>query len=154
MAKSITEINALVVGVNGSIREIIISMLRSLNVKAVHTAKGQAQCFEVLAAENIDLIICGWVPDKLDALTILKKVRDNEATQQTPFVIISSMMEQSLIKQAVVSGVSEYLIPPLIKRFLNLEYVRHCSSLFLKQLQTLNMNLTRRDFHRYPTLLN
>ncbi|PKH85303.1 response regulator [Colwellia sp. Bg11-28] len=116
MPSNFSDINALVIDNNSSMRQIMVSMLRVMGMKTVIVANSESQCMQLITAENINLVVCGWNLPKLNALSVLKKLRDNENTMKTPFVIVSTMIEQDLIKQAIAMGVSEYLVPPFNKK--------------------------------------
>ncbi|TWX68801.1 response regulator [Colwellia demingiae] len=116
MPSNFSDINALVIDNNSSMRQIMVSMLRVMGMKTVIVANSESQCMQLIAADKINLVVCGWNLPKLNALSVLKKLRDNENTMKTPFVIVSTMIEQDLIKQAIAHGVSEYLVPPFNKK--------------------------------------
>lgn len=90
----------------------MVSMLRAMGMNTVIVANSENQCAELITTENINLVVCGWSLPKLNALSVLKMLRDNNKTLKIPFVIVSTMIEQNLIKQAIAYGVSEYLVPP------------------------------------------
>jgi len=113
---SFNNINTLVIDSNSSMRQIMVSMLRAMGIRNIVAANNEKQCLDLIATEKINLIICGWSPPKLDALAILKKLRDNDKTIKIPFVIVSTIIEQEKIKEAVINGVSEYLVPPFNKQ--------------------------------------
>ena len=116
MNNNFSNINTLVIDTNSSMRQIMVSMLRSMGINSVIVANTDTQCFELIASEKINLIICGWAMPKLNALAILKKLRSSEKTIEMPFIIVSTIIEQEQIKQAVINGVSEYLVPPFNKQ--------------------------------------
>lgn len=116
MPSNFSDINALVIDNNSSMRQIMVSMLRVMGMKTVIVANSESQCMQLISAENINLVVCGWNLPKLNALSVLKKLRDNENTMRTPFMVVSTMIEQDLIKQAISIGVSEYLVPPFNKK--------------------------------------
>lgn len=116
MISTLDQLNALVVETNNSMRQILVSMLRSLGAKNIYVANTEIQTFEIINVEKVDLIVCGWSMPKLNALSILTKLRDAPETIKTPFIIISTIIEQDKIKQAVLNGVSEYIVPPFNKQ--------------------------------------
>ena len=116
MTSNFSDINALVIDNNSSMRQIMVSMLRVMGMNTVIVANTESQCMQLITAGNVNLVVCGWNLPKLNALSVLKKLRNNENTLKTPFVIVSSMIEQDLIKQAITMGVSEYLVPPFNKK--------------------------------------
>ncbi len=116
MTSNFSNINALVIDTNSSMRQIMVSMLRAMGMQTVIVANSESQCINLIAPEKINLVICGWSAPKLNALSLLKKLRSDEKTIQIPFVIVSTIIEQSLIKEAVLNGVSEYVVPPFNKQ--------------------------------------
>lgn len=112
MASKYSEISAIIIDHNSSMRQIMMSMLRAMGLKRIEVANTQKQCLDIVATEKIDLIVCGWSPPKLDALAILNQIRSSEKTINIPFIIVSSIIEQEQITQAILDGVSEYLVPP------------------------------------------
>lgn len=111
-----SNINALVIDTNSTMRQIMVSMLRTMGFKNIIAANSELQCFELITTQNIKLIICGWEEKKLNALGILKKLRSSDKTIQIPFIVVSTIIEQAKIKEAVINGVSEYIVPPVNKQ--------------------------------------
>lgn len=116
MLNNFKDINALVIDNNSSMRQIMVSMLRVMGMKTVIVANNEKQCLDLIAVEKINLIICGWKLPKLNALSILTKLRSQDATIKIPFVIVSTIIEQDKIRQAIELGVSGYLVPPFNKK--------------------------------------
>jgi len=112
MPDNVSNINALVIDNNSSMKQIIVSMLRAMGMKTVIVANTENQCVHLIASENINLVVCGWNLPKLNALSILKRLRGDEQSVNIPFVIVSTLIEQEKIKEAIAYGVSEYLVPP------------------------------------------
>jgi PleD family two-component response regulator len=112
MPNNVSNINALVIDNNSSMKQIIVSMLRAMGMKTVIVANTENQCVQLIASESINLVVCGWNLPKLNALSILKRLRGDEQSVNIPFVIVSTLIEQEKIKEAIAYGVSEYLVPP------------------------------------------
>ena len=78
-------------------RQLTISMMRTMGFKNILVVNSNAQCLEIIAINKIDLIVCGWALPRLDALSILKTVRTTKKSISIPFVIISTIIEQEQI---------------------------------------------------------
>jgi PleD family two-component response regulator len=111
-------ITALVIDVNSNMRQIIASMLRSIGFKNIFVATNEVQANDIMATESIALIISGWAPGKLDGLRILERVRQAKKTMSIPFLMVTDLIDQDMVRQAVLNGVSEYIVPPFNKMIL------------------------------------
>lgn len=58
------------------------------------------------------LIISDWAMPKLSGLELLKKVRMTDATKNMPFLMITAESEAAQVKEAIMSGVSNYITKP------------------------------------------
>ena len=112
------QITALVVDANSNMRQIIAGMLRNMGFKSLFVATNEIQVNDILNVEKVDIVFSGWQPGKLDGIKVLNKVRDNEKTKAIPFLMITDIIDQDMVRQAVSNGVSEYIVPPFNKQIL------------------------------------
>lgn len=63
-------------------------------------------------ANPIELVICDWNMPKMKGLELLKKVRSNQQFLQLPFVLLTSEAEREQVTEAVMAGVSQYIVKP------------------------------------------
>lgn len=139
MHNNFNNINALVIDNNSSMRQIMVSMLRVMGMKNVIVANSEKQCLDLIAIEKINLVICGWSLPKLNALSVLEKLRSHDSTISIPFVIVSTIIEQDKIRKAIELGVSEYLVPPFNKKIFE-ERVKKALKI---PIQSTAVNLSR-----------
>lgn len=111
-------ITALVIDVNSSMRQIIASMLRNLGFKNIFIATNEVQARDITNIEKVALVFCGWQPGKLDGLRILEYIRQKNKTSSIPFLMVTDLIDQDLVRQAILNGVSEYIVPPFNKLIL------------------------------------
>ena len=62
--------------------------------------------------EPIQLVISDWNMPKLKGLELLKKVRASAEFKELPFVLLTSEAEREQVTEAVLSGVSQYIVKP------------------------------------------
>jgi DNA-binding response OmpR family regulator len=59
---------------------------------------------------NIDLILLDLVLPGFDGFEILKKIRENNATKETPVIVFSNLSEEKDFKRAKGLGATEFMI--------------------------------------------
>lgn len=91
---------------------VLLSILHELNFSNIHLYKRVEDAWRHFKKIPPDLIICDWYADKYDTLVLLKQVRQASQGADTPFIIVSGIIEHNLVKQAIAMGVSEYIVKP------------------------------------------
>lgn len=87
-------------------------MLLDMGVKTVHQARNGVEALNLLKEYRVDLVISDWMMPKMDGLALLKHLRKTPATAQLPFLMSTSVIEQSHVKAAIEAGVSGYVAKP------------------------------------------
>ncbi|MBU0485142.1 MAG: response regulator [Proteobacteria bacterium] len=102
----------LVVDDEGSIRKLIRSYLKDINLTNVIEAKDGEEAITILKREEIDLIVSDLRMPRIDGLQLLEKVRANDRLKHIPFVMVTSSDEKEDIVAAMQAKVSQYIIKP------------------------------------------
>jgi len=58
------------------------------------------------------LIMSDWAMPIITGVQLLKKVRGEERTKDIPFIMVTAETETHLVKEAISSGVSNYVTKP------------------------------------------
>lgn len=100
-----------------SIRELVKSHLRTMGYTSVSEAVDGRAGFEFLAkqievGDPIQLVISDWNMPNMTGLEFLKKVRATPALLGLPFVLLTSEAEREQVTEAVLAGVSQYIVKP------------------------------------------
>ncbi len=111
------EIRILVIDDMPSIRDLVKSQLKTMGFKTIYEAEDGEAGLETLhrhlkAGEPIELVISDWNMPKLKGLELLKKVRSSAEFKDLPFVLLTSEAEREQVTEAVLSGVSQYVVKP------------------------------------------
>ncbi|MCH2203248.1 MAG: ATP-binding protein [Fuerstiella sp.] len=77
------------------------------STRRVHTCAGGEEVFEIVAADNIDLVIAGQQTGKMDDLVFLEKFQ--EAFPRVPVILIAKEASEEFVVNAFQQGVSGYL---------------------------------------------
>lgn len=100
-----------------SIRDLVKSQLKSMGFQSIIEAQDGQEGLQILDkrlmdGEPIQLVISDWNMPKLKGLELLKKVRASAEFKDLPFVLLTSEAEREQVTEAVLSGVSQYIVKP------------------------------------------
>ncbi len=76
----------------------------------VRMALDGAEGLKALATIKTDLVISDIEMPVMDGLTFVKKIRENEATRNTPVILVTSLGSESDRKQGVEAGANAYFV--------------------------------------------
>lgn len=112
-----TDTRILVIDDMPSIRELVKNTLKVMGYKNIQEAVDGEDGLKVLLANNtaancIQLVISDWNMPKLKGLDLLKQVRATPEWVNLPFVLLTSESERDQVTEAVLAGVSQYIVKP------------------------------------------
>jgi two-component system chemotaxis response regulator CheY len=100
-----------------TIRDLVKSQLRSMGFGNIAEATDGEEGLQYLikhntAKQHIQLVISDWNMPKMSGLELLKQVRANPEFATLPFVLLTSEAERDQVTEAVLAGVSQYVVKP------------------------------------------
>lgn len=100
-----------------AITDLLKLHLKELGFENVQIATDGAQTINILSKgvntrQPIELIICDWNMPVKTGLEILQYVRANDTYKKCPFIMVTSESERDQVAQAVLEGVSHYIVKP------------------------------------------
>lgn len=106
-------LKALVVDDAAFVRDLVKRTLRNqFPFIEVQDAADGRKAQGMLNRSYFDLILCDWEMPEMTGLELLRWVRQHDAYQKTPFVMITSRGDRENVVQAINEGVSDYLGKP------------------------------------------
>lgn len=84
-------------------------ILRQNNYKMVSALDGETG-LRLAKSEKPDLILLDLILPKLDGFEVLKKLREDSETKETPVIILTNLEGMKEINQAVELGATTYLV--------------------------------------------
>src|SRR5688572_20142529 len=105
-------VSVLVVDDQQSMRGICKYILTQLGFTNIIEAKNGRDALGKLEKQNVDLIISDWNMEDIDGLTLLRVVRKHPKTATTPFIMATGRSDKEQVKEAISSGVNNYIIKP------------------------------------------
>ncbi|QDK45969.1 hypothetical protein DOM22_12810 [Bdellovibrio sp. ZAP7] len=111
------ETRILVIDDMPSIRDLVKNTLKAMGFKNIQEAGDGEEGLKVLMQSNnpgssIQLVISDWNMPKMKGLDLLKHVRATSEWQNLPFVLLTSESERDQVTEAVLAGVSQYIVKP------------------------------------------
>lgn len=111
------ETRILVIDDMPSIRDLVKNTLKMMGYKSVVEAVDGEEGLKVLVESNvpgrqIQLVISDWNMPKMKGLDLLKHVRATAEFKNLPFVLLTSESERDQVTEAVLAGVSQYIVKP------------------------------------------
>lgn len=109
MKKTLVGMNILVVEDDQVLRELICDYFQETGATIFQAANGQLG-FQIVEAENIDLVLSDVQMPVMDGVELLKKIRANNST--IPFVLLATGQCQLTEESAISSGASGLIHKP------------------------------------------
>jgi two-component system chemotaxis response regulator CheY len=97
-------------------RQVMLKIIRRLLVQLgyanVDEAANGLQALERIREKSYDLILSDWNMDGMSGFDLLKILRADPKTQDTPFILVTAEAKPENIMAAKVAGASGYLLKP------------------------------------------
>ena len=112
-----TNTRVLVIDDMPSIRDLVKNQLRNMNFTEIIEADDGVNGWKIIEsqfaqANPIELVISDWNMPNMKGLELLKKVRATANFVQLPFILLTSEAEREQVTEAVMAGVSQYIVKP------------------------------------------
>lgn len=100
-----------------TIRDLVRKQLRSMGFKNITEAQNGQEGWDLLetaygAAKPFDLVISDWMMPQLRGIELLQMVREDQRFAKLPFVLLTSEADRDQVTEAVLLGVSQYIVKP------------------------------------------
>ena len=94
------------------VRNFVLIALRTIGLTDVTEADNGKSALAELHKKPYDLILSDWHMPEMEGIELLKAVRADEKLQHIPFLMLTSDVSVENVREAVESGVSDYLAKP------------------------------------------
>lgn len=112
-----TDTRILVIDDMSSIRDLVKNHLKGMGYRNITEAEDGDEGLKILIQQNkpgsdIQLVISDWNMPRMKGLDLLKQVRGTQEFVNLPFVLLTSESERDQVTEAVLAGVSQYVVKP------------------------------------------
>ncbi len=97
---------------------IIRKLLKQIGFENVDEASNGEAALEKIRARPYGLIISDWNMEPMTGFQLLQKVRADQASASTPFIMVTAESKADNVVAARNAGVSDYLIKPFNEKTL------------------------------------
>ena len=94
------------------VRNFVLIALRTMGITDTTEADNGKSALAELKKKPYDLILSDWHMPEMEGIDLLKAVRADESLQHIPFLMLTSDVSAENVREAVESGVSDYLAKP------------------------------------------
>ncbi|HPI39803.1 MAG TPA: response regulator [Pseudobdellovibrionaceae bacterium] len=106
-----------------AIRDLVKGHLKSMGFKRIVEADNGELAYKILEDElknqsPIEFVISDWNMPKMTGLDFLKKVRASSIYGTLPFILLTSESEREQVTEAVLAGVSQYIVKPFTPKMI------------------------------------
>jgi two-component system chemotaxis response regulator CheY len=91
---------------------IIQNLLKSLGFTNVHGAVTGEEAVSKIAENQYGLIISDWNMEPMSGYDLLLKLRGEEPTKSTPFIMVTAESKTENVVAAKRAGVNNYIVKP------------------------------------------
>jgi len=95
-----------------TMRRIVRKILRDIGFENIIEAEDGSAALEILKTTSVDLIVSDWNMPRMSGLELLKEVRNTQAIQNMPFLMVTAEAQKENIVEAVKAKVSNYIVKP------------------------------------------
>lgn len=100
-----------------TIRDLVKGQLKAMGFKTILEAADGEHAMQLVthnqsAGTPIQLIISDWNMPKMTGLEFLKQIRASNEWANLPFVLLTSESERDQVTEAILAGVSQYVVKP------------------------------------------
>jgi len=93
-----------------TIRNIQKNTLKGMGHTDVLEAADGLEALSVLGGDRPDLMLVDWNMPKMDGITLVRKVREND--KAIPIIMVTTEAEKSRVMEALKAGVNNYVVKP------------------------------------------
>lgn len=115
MDRMMERLKVLVVDDNHHMVNIVKTIMRGFGVKDFYDARDAAEGFNIVRADNLDLVITDYAMEEMDGCAFTRLLRSSEESPNhyIPIVMLTAYSERSKVEAARDAGVTEFCAKPV-----------------------------------------
>lgn len=94
------------------IRSHLSNILKKTGIRDIHFAKDGASALRKVKVRSYDLVMLDWNMPHVSGLDVLRAMRADEVTCETPVIMVTGEALRENIIAAVQGGANDYIVKP------------------------------------------
>jgi two-component system, chemotaxis family, chemotaxis protein CheY len=114
MPLNLANLSVLVVEDNQHMRQLLISVLKSLGIVNAFQAGSGDRALQIIRADKPDIILTDWQMEPMDGLELVRRIRSDAKNpcRLAPIILMTGYSAQARVMRARDTGVTEFLVKP------------------------------------------
>jgi len=112
ISQEILQKKILIVDDAASIRTLTKAILREAGFTHVFDAPSGPDALLLMRKVRINVVICDWNMPGMTGLELYKSVKEDPKMVTPPWIMLTSTSEGEKVKEAIMAGISSYIIKP------------------------------------------
>lgn len=93
-------------------RTLQVSYLRDMGFTRTPNFSNGRAALDYIKHNRVDMIICDWDMPDMNGIELLETLRQDAGFRHIPFLMVTAVSDVNQVKQAISSGVTDYLTKP------------------------------------------
>jgi two-component system, chemotaxis family, chemotaxis protein CheY len=102
----------LIVDDAASIRTLTKAILREAGFSHIFDAPSGPEALLLMRKVRINVVICDWNMPGMTGIELYKSVKEDPKLVTPPWIMLTSTSEGEKVKEAILAGISSYIIKP------------------------------------------
>jgi two-component system, chemotaxis family, chemotaxis protein CheY len=103
---------ALVVEDSATIRMILCSYLRAMNIQVIEAGDGRQALERLKELASVDLVLVDWDMPVMNGIDFIRAVRDQRVYDPLPLIMVTTRSAAEFLEAAMAAGADEYIEKP------------------------------------------
>ncbi len=103
---------ALIVDDTQTMRAVVRGCLQAIGFKDIVEAVNGEEAYALVQTNTINLIICDWAMPTMNGTELLRKIREQQAYKDIPFIMLTGNADAELVSESITLGVDGFVVKP------------------------------------------
>ncbi len=95
-----------------SMRTLTKAILREAGFTHVFDAPGGEEAMLMMRKVKINIVVCDWNMPGMSGLDLFKAVKGDAKLETPPWIMLTSSSEGDKVKEAIMAGITSYIVKP------------------------------------------